>query len=124
MDINGRLFQKVTRVLIIFLISSVLFINKLTAQVGGNNTFDFLNLVSSSRVAALGGDFLSINDGDITLALNNPSLINPKMNHYLSLSIVDYYADINYGFAAYSHSFEKYGSFVGAVQFVNYGKFD
>jgi len=124
MDINGNLFQKVTRVLIIFLIISGLFINKLTAQVGGSNSFDFLNLVSSARVASLGGDFLSINDGDISLALNNPSLINSAMNHQLSLSIVDYYSDINYGFAAYSHSFEKYGSFVGAVQFVNYGKFD
>jgi len=124
MDINGKLFRKVTRVLIFFLIINGLFINKLMAQVGGNTSFDFLNLVSSARVASMGGDFLSINDGDIALAINNPSLINSTMNHHLSLSIVDYYSDINYGFAAYSHSFEKYGSFVGAIQFVNYGKFD
>lgn len=94
------------------------------AQVAGNNTYDFLNLANSARVAAMGGDFLAINDDDITLALTNPSLINTSMNQHLSLSIVDYYADINYGFAAYAHTFEKYGSFVGSVQFVNYGKFD
>ncbi len=114
----------VRRCLIIALIYVRIMSGGLYAQIAGNNTYDFLNLTTSARVAALGGDFLSVNDNDITLAITNPSLINPMINQHLSLSIVDYYADINYGFAAYSQTFEKYGSFVASMQFVNYGKFD
>ncbi len=118
-------YSKIVRpFLIIALICARSMFGEITAQVAGNNTYDFLNLSTSARVAALGGDFLSINDNDITLTITNPSLINPLISKYLSLSIVDYYADINYGFAAYAHTFEKYGSFVASIQFVNYGKFD
>jgi hypothetical protein len=124
MNINGRFSEKVTRISVLILIVLNLYATQLRGQVGGNNTYDFLNLTNSARVAALGGDFLSINDDDITLAITNPSLINASMDQYLALSIVDYYADVNYGFAAYAQTFEKYGSFVGAIQFVNYGKFN
>ncbi len=124
MSINGKFSRKVSRIFSLFVIMHGLFAMPSMAQVGGNNTYDFLNLTNSARVAAMGGDFLSINDDDITLAVTNPSLINESMNGYLALSIVDYYADVNYGFAAYTHSFEKYGSFVGSIQFVNYGNFN
>lgn len=124
MNLLPGFYHKITLVLILILTTGCIQYNKLNAQVAGNNTFDFLNLTSSARIASMGGDFLSINDNDITLTITNPSLINPSMNQHLSLSIVDYFSDINYGFAAYSRTFEKYGSFVGAIQFVNYGKFD
>lgn len=93
-------------------------------QLGGDNTYEFLNLTSSPRIAAMGGDFLSINDNDITLASSNPSLINPGMHNYLGASFVDYYSDINYGHASYSRTFNKAGSFLGSVQYISYGQFD
>jgi len=96
---------------------------RVNAQVGGKGTYQFLNLPNSARIAALGGNSLSINDDDITLTLANPSLINEKMNNQLGLSFVDYYTDINYGFAQYSRTFKKAGSFVGTMQFIDYGKF-
>lgn len=93
------------------------------AQVGGDATYQFLNLPNSARIAALGGNFLTINDDDITLTLANPSLINEKMNNQIGLSFVDFYTDVNYGFAQYSRTFNKAGSFVGTLQYINYGKF-
>ncbi|HML84237.1 MAG TPA: hypothetical protein PKE52_03665 [Bacteroidales bacterium] len=45
------------------------------------------------------------------------------MHNDISLSFVDYYNSINYGFAQYGRSFEKLGSFVGSVQYINYGTF-
>jgi hypothetical protein len=93
------------------------------AQIGGNSTYKFLSLPSSARIAALGGDFLTIKDNDINLSLANPSLITPEMNNHLSLNFVDYFTDINYGFVSYGRSFEKLGSFVGSVQYIDYGKF-
>lgn len=114
---------KVSRVYIILLIVISTLTIQTQAQVGGSNTYDFLNLTNSARIAAMGGDFLSIYDGDITLAISNPSIIDSTMHNQLALSIVDYYSDINYGFASYSRYYEKCGSFVASVQFVDYGKF-
>src|SRR5210317_868195 len=84
------------------------------SQIGGDNTYAFLNLTCSPRIAAMGGDFLTIYDNDITLASSNPSIINPEMHNYLGVSLVDYYTDVNYGHAAYSRTFDKVGSFMGA----------
>jgi len=92
-------------------------------QVGGKGTYEFLNLPNSARIAAMGSNFLAINDDDITLTLANPSLINENMNNQLGLSFVDYYTDINYGFAQYSRTFQNVGSFVGTMQYINYGQF-
>jgi len=94
------------------------------SQIGGDNTYEFLNMTSSPRIAAMGGDFLTISDNDITLGSTNPSIINPEMHNYLSASFVDFYSDINYGHAAYSRTFDKAGSFLGSVQYISYGQFD
>lgn len=93
------------------------------SQSGGLATYSFLNLSNSARMAALGSTGLSVRDNDLDLAVFNPSLITPQMDNNLSLSFVNYYAGINYGFAAYSKTFEKYGSFTGAMQYINYGMF-
>lgn len=94
------------------------------SQIGGESTYEFLNLPNSARIAALGGEYLSIYDKDITLTLANPSLINEEMNNSLGFSFVDYYVDINYGYAQYARTFEKLGTFVATMQFINYGEFD
>jgi hypothetical protein len=96
----------------------------LKAQIGGSDTYSFLNLTSSPRIAAMGGDFLAVYDHDITLASTNPSLINPEMHNMLGVSYVDYFSDINYGHATYSRSFKNIGSFAGSMQYINYGQFD
>lgn len=93
------------------------------AQIGGNSTFKFLNLPNSPRVAALGGNFVAIADNDLAVGLNNPSMISSEMHNGISLNFVDYYSDINYGFASYSRTFEKAGSFAATLQYVDYGKF-
>ena len=107
------------------LIAVFLFIsNASTAQIGGESTFEFINMPNSARIAALGGEYLAIYDDDITLSLANPSLINENMHNNLGFSFVDYYSDINYGYAQYGRNFEKVGTFVATMQFINYGTFD
>jgi hypothetical protein len=93
------------------------------AQIGGNGTYKFLNLPNSPRVAALGGNFVAIADHDLAVGLNNPSMISKEMHNGISLNYVDYFADINYGFASYSRTFEKAGSFLASMQYLNYGNF-
>ncbi|MFH1121492.1 MAG: type IX secretion system protein PorQ [Bacteroidota bacterium] len=93
------------------------------AQIGGTAAYRFLNLPNSPRVASMGGNFLAVADNDLAIGLNNPSMISKEMHNGISLNFVDYFADINYGFASYSRTFDKYGSFAATMQYLNYGKF-
>jgi hypothetical protein len=93
------------------------------AQTGGGSVFPFLNNNASARIAALGGNALAIDDNDLSIALINPSLIHSGINNNITLNYTDFFRDIQSGFAAYSHTFNKVGSFAMGMQFVNYGNF-
>lgn len=93
-------------------------------QSESGTTYAFLNLPFSARSTAMGGNFSSIYDHDIGLALANPSLISPGMHNQIQFNFVDYFADINYGSVSYGRSFEKLGTFVASMQFMDYGEFD
>ncbi len=94
------------------------------SQSGGKSTYKFLNLTNSARVAALGGNFLTIHDNDLSLALANPSLISSEMNNNLSLNFADYFAGTHFGFASYGFNLNKLGNFAGTMQYYSYGKSD
>lgn len=107
-------------IIVIFLIVST----QSFAQTGGVVAYEFLNRTYSSRVAALGGNFLTINDHDLSLALANPSLITSQMNNNLSLNFVDNFSGMHNGFASYGFNMKKLGNFVGTMQYSNSGKSD
>ncbi len=95
------------------------------AQLGGRNTYQFLNLTSSPRQAALGGKNVTGYDYDPTTALYNPASINTEMDRKLAVNYVNYIADVNYGSVAYGRSFgEKKRMFQAGITYINYGKFD
>lgn len=94
------------------------------AQIGGDYAYSFLEKPVSARVAALGTNFVAIDDNDMNIGFVNPSLINSNMNNNISLSYVNMFSEINYGFAQYGRHFEKVGSFVATVQYYDYGKFN
>lgn len=93
------------------------------AQIGGNTAYKFLNLPFSARAASLGGTAISIAEDDINLAIMNPSLLSPVMHNHIGMSYVNYFTDVNYGYATYARHFAKTGTFSAGAQFVNYGKF-
>ncbi len=93
------------------------------AQSGGNNTYEFLNIASSARIAALGGAQIAVKDNDPFLAFDNPSLLNKEMNNKLALTYLNYISDIGSGFASYTKSYKDVGTFSGAVKFIDYGTF-
>ncbi len=94
------------------------------AQIGGKYSYSFLEHPMSARIAALGGNVAAINDNDINMGFVNPSMINPGMDHAIGLNYVNHFAGLNYGSAQYANTFDKAGSFLGSLQFMNYGKFD
>ena len=46
------------------------------AQIGGDNTYEFLNLVPSARISAMGGKMVPVRDNDLNLIFGNPALLN------------------------------------------------
>jgi hypothetical protein len=101
----------------------LLFASYTQAQVGGNATYTFLKLTNSARVAALGGENISINDKDLNFVYHNPALLDSGMNNNLVLNYVNYFAGINYGYAAYAKKIKKAGIFAAGIHYINYGKF-
>ncbi|MFN8258009.1 MAG: type IX secretion system protein PorQ [Bacteroidales bacterium] len=101
------------------LIGSVL----VQSQSGGNSTYNFLRLTNSARIAALGGDNISISDGDLNFVFHNPALLSGGMSNNLVLNYVNYFAGINYGYTAYARNFENAGIFAAGLHYINYGKF-
>ena len=92
------------------------------AQVGGERIFNFLNVTTSARQAALGGEILTLTD-DINQPLWNPSTINPEIDNQIGLSYVDFLTDVNYGSLSFAHLFtRRTGTFHAGITFVDYGK--
>jgi hypothetical protein len=101
-----------------------LFVFSSYAQLGGRYAYSFLEQPMSARISALGGTQASIDDNDINVAYVNPSLINPGLNNNLALNYVNFFAGSNYANISYANTFKKAGSFMGTIQFMDYGKFD
>ena len=94
------------------------------AQLGGDASFQVLNIPSSARIAALGGSPIAVYDNDINLGLFNPGLLNRDMSHQVALSYLPYIDGVDVGYASYAHHFDSLGAtFAGAVQYVDYGTF-
>ncbi|MFL2623945.1 MAG: type IX secretion system protein PorQ [Flavobacteriaceae bacterium] len=97
----------------------------LFAQLGGNSTYQFLNLISSPRQAALGGKIITNVDYDVTQGLYNPATINLEMDNQLALNYANYLGDISYGTAAYAYTIDRrVQTFHAGITYINYGSFD
>ena len=99
--------------------------NLTNAQLGGEATYQFLNLVSAPRQAALGGKVITNVDYDVTQALYNPATINVAMDNQLALNYTSYLGGIGYGTAAYAYTIDRRTQTIhGGITYINYGDFD
>lgn len=97
----------------------------LFGQIGGKHTYQFLNLMTSPRQAALGGKVVTIWDQDVNQALYNPATINEEMDNHLSVNYGNYYGEVTYGTAAYAYTWDKRVQTLHAgVNYINYGDFE
>lgn len=93
------------------------------SQIGGDNVYEFLNLNTSARIAALGGNQIAVKDNDPFLGFDNPSLLNKEMDNKLSLSYINYIADIGLGFGSYTKHYDSIGTFNLGIKYIDYGEF-
>lgn len=94
-------------------------------QIGGKGVYQFMNMVTSPRQAALGGKVITIFDQDVNTAHYNPATINPDMDNRLSLNYGSYFGEVKYGTASYAYVYDRHVQTLWAgVNYVNYGTFE
>lgn len=104
----------------LFLISTIAY-----GQIGGKYVYQFLNLTTSPRQAALGGKVITIYDDDVNQALFNPATINADMDNNLALNYSNYLGEVSYGTASYAYTYDRHlQTFQVGVNYVNYGSFE
>lgn len=93
-------------------------------QIGGQSVYQFLNLVTSPRQAALGGKTVTIYDEDVNQANFNPATINDLMDNHLAMNYGNYFGEVTYGTASYAYTFDRrIQTFQAGINYINYGKF-
>lgn len=94
------------------------------AQLNSGTSFRLLDIPSSARASALGGNYIAVRDNDINLGIFNPALLNESMGRQVALSYLPYFDGVNVGYASYAHHFDSIATTVsGTVQYINYGSF-
>ena len=97
------------------------FFSSMYAQVGGEAVYQFLNVSTSARQIALGGEVLTLLD-DVNQPIWNPSVINPELDNKLSANYSSYLAGINVGSLSYAKVIsERFGTIHGSIKYLDYG---
>ncbi len=94
-----------------------------SAQIGSETVFGFLNVPGSARTAALGGDHVALHEGGTALFQINPAYLNKNNHKELSLSYLNHFSDIYLGSAGFAWHLERIGTLATGIRFVNYGDF-
>jgi len=92
------------------------------AQIGGQRSFEFLNLPVNSTTSGLGGANVSLVSEDPLMLLQNPALSDSLESQQLSLSYLGYFAGINQSNLSYVHDI-KGRLFQFGISYLNYGDF-
>lgn len=95
------------------------------AQVnGGQFSFEYLRLSNSAHVSALGGINVAHPGSDISLAIQNPSLMRPELHNSVSLNYNNFYSGISNANLVYGYYLPKSATALTfGVQYLNYGDF-
>jgi|TARA_B110000046_G_C12976463_1_gene391355 hypothetical protein len=92
-----------------------------TAQVGGESVYQFLNISTSARQIALGGEVLTL-ENDINQPMWNPAVINNHLDTKLAVNYASYLAGINIGSISYAREISRrIGTIHGSVTYLDYG---
>ena len=93
------------------------------SQEGGSGVYSFLDIPASSRVAAMGGTFITVKDNDPNAALQAPSLLNSSMDNSLTLSGVSFVDGVKFGDVGFVRDVGKFGTYMASMHYASYGEF-
>lgn len=83
--------------------------------------YNTLKLPTSARVAALGGENISVVDDDAAIAWHNPALLSNVSSNVLGLNFMTYFADSKWMGAQYVRAFGDRHTGSITAQLMNYG---
>ncbi|MAE86860.1 MAG: hypothetical protein CMB80_29260 [Flammeovirgaceae bacterium] len=87
------------------------------------NSYQSVNTPFGGRNAALGGNAVSLGDGDVMQFSSNPAILDSVQTGSIGLSYSPFFAGI-FGFqGAYSHQFDQIGNMSFAISYLDYGDF-
>lgn len=87
-----------------------------TAQV-----YRFLNLPASPRLAALGGQPVSLPDASAAMAHANPAYLASTHHRQFTSSIARQVGDVTLGFATFAYDLQHLGTLSASVRYAGYG---
>lgn len=122
---RGKGKNKLTRFICVslFFLFPFSFLDCAQAQIAGLNTLTVFDLSSVGRTAGVGMDYLALFDDDLTIAIDNPSLLRNSMAGTGVLSFIPMFEGSNMGSLTYAHQFKRIGTVALGFHFVNYGRF-
>ena len=99
------------------------FSHTLYAQRAGQYTLSVLDLTTVGRTAGLGMDYLAFYGDDLTVGIDNPSLLRSTMGKTGVLSVVPLFDGGSVGSLTYAHNFKRIGTVSFGFHFAGYGRF-
>ena len=100
-----------------------LFLPFLAHAQAGRGVYRFLDLSASSRIAALGGNNISMPDTDLNFSFQNPALLNAQTHGMMGLNFANFLADVNFGSAVFGWNFGERNFMSFGVFYIDYGTF-
>ena len=94
-----------------------------TSVLSQAQSFDFLQLSPTARMAALGGNSISNTDGDVSQAFWNPSVLDSVDRGDFSLIVNPFFSGISRYSAIAKVNFDRSKNWVAGVVYTNYGEF-
>jgi len=95
-------------------------VGSLMAQ-DSHSAYSFLRFPASARISALGGHNISLIEADPALAFHNPALLGGEMDGKVSLSFMNWFADVRTGSAIFAKNIGERGALGIGATYINYG---
>ena len=92
------------------------------AQSGGDKGYEFLNITTSSKVYAMGGQNITLIDDDINMINQNPALLGKEMHLQLGLNYMHYIGGSNFMGATFGLKAHERGALALGLQYFGYGE--
>jgi hypothetical protein len=90
----------------------------------GEEIYTFMNMTTSARQSALGGNANSSWDNDPNMAMFNPAMMNEKMHNQIGLNYVSYLANVKSGSLSFVHNPDESNHFFSLHgRYIDYGDF-
>lgn len=101
----------------------LLILSVLTFGQDGTRVYEFVNITTSPRQAALGGNANSMWDADPNMSYWNPAMVNENSHGQLGLNYVSYLAGVGFGTVSGVYQYDDDEFFTIHGQYVDYGSF-